>query len=214
MQGWITLGGYVDWYYQKIAAEDDVRKLSGVCGLTNKIAIKSSVSRANVKSKIESALKRHTELEAKAIQVTVQNGNMVILEGKVDNWDERRAVENAACSAAGVASVEDRLTIEGSLACSAVLLSPLRSIRSLLGWRGRGYFFRSRFCAAPFSCCLQASMRKARVQAAFFASVEVGHPFFPHRRLVRLTPRFSGTSSSRSDLRLVNRGSFRRKSIH
>ena len=109
--GWVTLSGYVDWYYQKTAAEDDVRKLSGVCGLTNKIAIRSGVSTANVKSTIESALKRHTELEAKAIQVTVQNGNKVILEGKVDNWDERRAVENAAWSAAGVASVEDRLTI-------------------------------------------------------------------------------------------------------
>lgn len=109
--GWITLSGYVDWYYQRTAAADDVRKLSGVCGVTNKIAIKSSVSTANVKSKIKSALKRHTELEAKAIRVTVQNGNKVVLEGKVDNWDERRAVENAAWSAAGVASVEDRLTI-------------------------------------------------------------------------------------------------------
>jgi osmotically-inducible protein OsmY len=47
----------------------------------------------------------------KAIRVTVQNGNKVVLEGKVDNLDERRAVENAAWSAAGVASVEDRLTI-------------------------------------------------------------------------------------------------------
>jgi hyperosmotically inducible protein len=41
----------------------------------------------------------------------VQNGNKVVLEGKVDNWDERRAVENAAWSAPGVASVEDHLTI-------------------------------------------------------------------------------------------------------
>jgi hyperosmotically inducible protein len=64
-----------------------------------------------VKSKIESALKRHAEVEARAIRVTVQNGNKVVLEGKVDNWDERRAVENAAWSAAGVSSVDDRLTI-------------------------------------------------------------------------------------------------------
>lgn len=109
--GWVTLTGTVDWYYNKTAAEDDVRKLSGVCGVTNKITVKPRVEAANVKSKIESALKRHAEVEADAIRVTVTGGNKVVLEGKVDNWDERRAVENAAWSAAGVASVEDRLTI-------------------------------------------------------------------------------------------------------
>jgi osmotically-inducible protein OsmY len=109
--GWVTLSGNVDWYYQKTSAEEDVRKLSGVCGVTNKIAVQARVDSANVKSEIEAALKRHTELEAKAIRVTVKNGNTVVLEGKVDNWTERRAVENAAWSAEGVASVEDRLTI-------------------------------------------------------------------------------------------------------
>ena len=88
--GWVTLSGNADWYYQRTAAEDDVRKLSGVRGITNKIAIKPSIDCANVKSKIELALKRHAEVEAKAIRVTVQNGNKVVLEGKVDNWDERR----------------------------------------------------------------------------------------------------------------------------
>jgi osmotically-inducible protein OsmY len=109
--GWVTLTGTVDWYYQRRAAEDDVRKLSGVRGVTNKIAIKPGVDTSNVKSKIESALKRHAEVEAKAIRVTIQNGSKVVLEGKVDNWDERRAVENAAWSAAGVSDVDDRLTI-------------------------------------------------------------------------------------------------------
>lgn len=110
-EGWVTLSGNVDWYFQKTAAEDDVRKLSGVRGVTNKITLTSSANPANVKSKIESALKRRAEVEANAIRVTIQNGNKVILEGKVDNWEERRAAENAAWSAPGVASVEDRLTI-------------------------------------------------------------------------------------------------------
>ena len=107
----MTLSGSADWYYQKTAAEDDVRKLSGVRGVTNNISISPRVDATNVKSKIESALKRHAEVEAKAIRVTVQNGNKIILEGRVDNWDERRAVESAAWSAPGVASVDDRLVI-------------------------------------------------------------------------------------------------------
>ena len=109
--GWVTLSGNVVWYYQKTAAADDVRKLPGVRGVTNKIIIRPSLDSSNVKSKIESALKRYAEVEAKGIRVSVQNGDKVVLEGKVHNWDERRAVEDAAWSGAGVASVEDRLTI-------------------------------------------------------------------------------------------------------
>jgi osmotically-inducible protein OsmY len=109
--GWVTLSGNVNWFFERTAAEDDVRKLSGVRGVTNKITIKPKIDCANVKSKIEAALERHAEVEAKAIRVTVRDGNTVVLEGRVDNLDERRAVENAAWSAAGVASVDDRLTI-------------------------------------------------------------------------------------------------------
>lgn len=109
--GWVTLSGNVDWFYQKKAAEEDVRKLSGVHGVINNIAIKPRVKAEDIKRKIEDALKRHTEVEAKAIRVSVRDNDKVILEGKVDNWNERSAVENAAWSAPGVKSVEDRLTI-------------------------------------------------------------------------------------------------------
>jgi osmotically-inducible protein OsmY len=109
--GWVTLSGAVNWYYEKVAAEDDVRKLSGVRGVTNKVMIKPHLNAMDVKDKIESALKRHAEVEADAIRVSVYDGSKVVLEGKVDNWDERRAVENAAWSVAGVAAVDDRLTI-------------------------------------------------------------------------------------------------------
>lgn len=109
--GWVTLSGEVNWQYQRKAAEDDVRKLSGVRGVTNQIAIRPRVDASNVKGKIEAALKRHAELEANAIRISVQQGNRIVLEGKVDNWEERVAAENAAWSAPGVEWVEDLLTI-------------------------------------------------------------------------------------------------------
>jgi len=109
--GWVTLTGSVDWYYQKMNAEQDVRKLSGVHGLIDRIEIKPHVQAEDVKRKIEDALKRHAEIEANAIRVTVQENNKVLLEGKVDNWDARNAAEVAAWSAPGVKSVEDHLTI-------------------------------------------------------------------------------------------------------
>ena len=109
--GWVTLTGDVDWYYQKTAAGDSVRKLSGVRGVINNIAIKPRVHAHDVKRKIEDALKRNAEVEAKAIRITVQDGNKVLLEGKVRNWNERYAVESAAWSTSGVNAVEDRLAI-------------------------------------------------------------------------------------------------------
>src|ERR1700693_1327954 len=69
--GWVTLSGQVDWYYQRRAAEDDVRKLSGGRGVTNKITVKPCVDSADVKLKIESALKRLPGVAAKAIRVSV-----------------------------------------------------------------------------------------------------------------------------------------------
>ena len=112
-EGWLTLSGNVSWYFEKRSAEDDVRKLSGVRGVTNMIAIKPHIDSANVKSRIDAALKRHAEIDASAINVSVQNGNKVVLEGAVDSWGRRRAVEDAAWSAPGVTSVEDRLTMTG-----------------------------------------------------------------------------------------------------
>ena len=109
--GYVTLSGTVDWQYQRTAAEDDMRKLSGIRCVTNMMKIKPRLDASDIKTKIETALKRHAEVEADAIRVTVQNGNKVLLEGSVDNWNERYKVENAAWSIPGVASVDDHLTI-------------------------------------------------------------------------------------------------------
>jgi osmotically-inducible protein OsmY len=110
-KGWVTLSGEVAWQYQRKAAEDAVRKMTGVIGVINNISLKPSVLVKDVKERIESALQRHAEIEAGAIQVSVRGENRVVLEGKVDNWDERQAVENAAWSVPGVQSVDDRLII-------------------------------------------------------------------------------------------------------
>jgi osmotically-inducible protein OsmY len=112
--GFVTLSGTVDWQYQRSAAEDDMRKLSGIVCVTNMIKIRPHVDASDIKTKIEAALKRHAEVEADAIRISIQNGNKVVLEGRVDNWDERYKVENAAWSSPGVTSVDDRLTIGAS----------------------------------------------------------------------------------------------------
>ena len=108
--GWVTLTGKVDWQYQKTAATVTIGGLAGVLGVYNKIEVKPHASVSDVKKRIEDALKRNAEVEAKAIRVNVVNGK-VTLEGRVNNWAERRATERAAWSAPGVQSVDDRITI-------------------------------------------------------------------------------------------------------
>jgi osmotically-inducible protein OsmY len=110
--GLIRLSGEVEWQYQKRSAEDSVRKLSGIVGVINDIKIKPLVSVPDVKQKIEDALKRSAEVEARAIRVTVRDGGNIVLEGKVHDWLERDAVENAAWSAPGVTTVQDLLSFE------------------------------------------------------------------------------------------------------
>jgi osmotically-inducible protein OsmY len=110
-KGWVLLTGEVDWQFQKKAAEDAIRKLSGVTGVSNSIVIKPRVSASNIKRKIEEALARNARVEAHAIRVNVSDGNKVRLEGAVDSWDDRDIVEQAAWSVPGVQSVDDHLAI-------------------------------------------------------------------------------------------------------
>lgn len=108
--GWITLTGALDWNYEKTAAADALTHVKGVVGITNEIAINPRVSRVDVKTHIEDALKRDAHLDAKAIRVRV-SGSTVVLEGSVTTWGERRSVEQAAWSTPGVTTVDNRLTV-------------------------------------------------------------------------------------------------------
>lgn len=108
--GLVTLGGEVEWRYQREEAEDDVRRLSGVKGVINGIAVKPKVGAADVQAQIRRAFERSAELEADHITVAVENGK-VVLGGKVSAWIERELAERAAWAAPGVTSVENQIVI-------------------------------------------------------------------------------------------------------
>jgi osmotically-inducible protein OsmY len=109
--GWLTLTGEVPWNYQREAAEVAVRKLSGVTGVSNDILVEPHEQAGDVRKNIVDALKRHAEVEAARIKVDVHANGVVAIEGRVDDWEERQAVERAAWSAPGVRTVENRVRI-------------------------------------------------------------------------------------------------------
>lgn len=109
-KGHILMTGEVEWRYQRTAAEEAVRHLCGVRGVTNSIQIVHSATPTNVQAKIESALKRSAHVEAQAIKVEVKDGN-VVLEGRVPSAAIRKIVADAAWAAPGVRSVVEHLDI-------------------------------------------------------------------------------------------------------
>jgi osmotically-inducible protein OsmY len=109
--GWVTLRGNVEWHYQREDAYDVVRRIAGVKGVRNLIVVKPKVSPTDLKKKIEDALVRTAQVDAKNITVEVQ-GPKVILKGTVRSWAEKQEAERQAWAAPGVTEVDNQITIK------------------------------------------------------------------------------------------------------
>lgn len=108
--GWLTLEGEVEWNYVRQRAEQAVRRVRGVKGVSNLIALKPKAAPFEVRRKIEDAFRRSAQLDASRITVEAQ-GSEVVLRGTVRSWAEREEAEHAAWAAPGVTKVDNRISV-------------------------------------------------------------------------------------------------------
>ncbi len=108
--GWVTLAGSVTWEFQRTSAEDCVRYLAGVKGVSNNITLTPGAQPTAIKDSIVKALKRDAEIDAENIDVSADGGK-VTLAGTVSSWNERDEAATAAWRAPGVTSVQNNLAV-------------------------------------------------------------------------------------------------------
>ncbi|MDV6331116.1 BON domain-containing protein [Asticcacaulis sp. 201] len=109
--GWVTLDGDVDSYFQRRNAEDAVHRLAGVEGITNRINMRIAAQPADVHERIVAAFHRDASLDPSDIRLTAFGGK-VTLDGTVHTLYERQLAERAAWSAPGVTYVESHLRVD------------------------------------------------------------------------------------------------------
>ena len=109
--GWVTLGGELNWNFQREAAKEAVRHLSGVKGVTDDLTIKSETHDAIEQRDIENALTRNWAITDDDITVKVA-GSRVTLSGTVGSWYQKDEAARIAWNAPGVEMVVNDLVVE------------------------------------------------------------------------------------------------------
>ncbi|PTD15916.1 BON domain-containing protein [Sphingomonas fennica] len=108
--GWVTLGGHVDWHYQRENAEQALQRLYGVTGISNEIAIKKQIDAGHISDDIMHALHRSWFFDPKTIDVRVDEGT-VFLSGTVHTPHDRQVAAATAWAAPGVTDVRNEIDI-------------------------------------------------------------------------------------------------------
>jgi osmotically-inducible protein OsmY len=106
--GWLILEGEVEAPSQRRAAEEAVRGLNGIRGISNNILIESEVMAQRVSQKIDETFVRCAKLSAQRVSVTARD-HQIILSGYVRSCEERAEAETAAWAVPGVAQVINRI---------------------------------------------------------------------------------------------------------
>ena len=102
-KGFVTLTGEVGKRFEREAAADAIRSLSGVTGLSNQLKVKVQPNTSTISNDIMHALHRSWYFDDN-IKVSA-NGGQVHLTGTVETWGELLTAVSTAWAAPGATSV-------------------------------------------------------------------------------------------------------------
>ena len=109
-KGWVTMTGQVDWNFQKVAANQDLRRLFGVVGVSDQITIKPRVDITDLSDDITHALHRSWFFDRNNVSVTASGGK-VTLRGSVPTLEDKQVAARTAWAAPGVTGVENDIAV-------------------------------------------------------------------------------------------------------
>lgn len=109
--GIVTLSGYTNNLLAKDRAAKTTKAVKGVRGVINQIAITAPIKTdAEIEEDVEEAILRNAATDLFEIAITVSNG-MVIIDGNVDSWQEKKLAEYVVKGIKGVTGVDNRITV-------------------------------------------------------------------------------------------------------
>jgi osmotically-inducible protein OsmY len=111
-QGWVTLSGEVDSFFQGREIEREVGRLADVEGITNNINRRADPASAQIEAHIRRVFERDLFQAPDALTVS-SFGGKVTLEGSVHSEEEKTLAERTAELVDGVTFVENRLSVCG-----------------------------------------------------------------------------------------------------
>jgi osmotically-inducible protein OsmY len=109
-KGRVVLTGEVNWQFQKEAAEDHVRYLLGVVGVSNQLRLRPRVKAEELSDDIAHALNRSWFFDPETIHVTVEGGK-VRLTGTAHSPHDRMLAGSIAWTAPGTSAVENDIVV-------------------------------------------------------------------------------------------------------
>lgn len=113
--GTVTLDGSVDNYWQKLKAEELAADVAGVIDIHNRLAVVPTETYHDeaIAKDVIAALERNVNVDARSIDIEVENGT-VTLSGTVPDWTSLREAENTALYTGGVTAVNNNLAVKPS----------------------------------------------------------------------------------------------------
>jgi osmotically-inducible protein OsmY len=110
--GVVTLTGFANSYFEKLAAEEAAKRTEGVRGIANDIEVRLGTGRTDPEIAREAAraLRVDPGVPQNEIKVTVRNGHATV-HGTVDHYSQKRGVEQVVASVPGLRGITNRIEI-------------------------------------------------------------------------------------------------------